>query len=133
MASIDSYILDTSAYSAFKRGDSRLREWFTWKHAIFVPLIVVGELRAGFAAGSQTEENEALFRRFLDTPNVSQLPLTAATTEHFATLFLQLRKEGIAMSTNDLWIAAIARQHNLSLATCDAHFDLVPELRIERW
>jgi len=34
---------------------------------------------------------------------------------------------------NDMWIAAIARQHNLTLITCDKHFDAVDELTLESW
>jgi len=53
-----SFTLDTSAYSAFNRGDKRLRKWFTSDNDIVVPIIVIGELRAGFVAGNKRKINE---------------------------------------------------------------------------
>jgi len=123
-------VLDTSAYSAFNRGDARLLAWFQPEVEILVPLIVLGELHAGFAAGKQSKENEALLRRFLDSPVVSLLPLTANTTEHFASLFLALRKSGVAVSTNGLWIAALAKEHTLPILTVDDDFSRIPGVSV---
>ena len=64
-----SFTLDTSAYSAFNRGDKRLRKWFTSDNDIIVPIIVIGELRAGFVAGGRRKENEDRLQGFLDSPN----------------------------------------------------------------
>ena len=44
-----------------------------------------------------------------------------------------LRERGTSIRENDLWIAAIARQHELLLATRNAHFDLVPGLEVAHW
>ena len=57
-----SFTLDTSAYSAFNRGDKRLRAWFRSDNDIIVPSIVLGELRAGFIAGNRQNENEKLIQ-----------------------------------------------------------------------
>ena len=119
------FLLDTSAYSAFNRGDQRLRPWFNSKHTILVPLIVIGELRAGFAAGSKATENERLLTRFLDAGSVQILPLTLQTTQLFASLFLELKKAGIAIGTNDLWIAALAMEHAAPILTLDQDFSRV--------
>ncbi len=120
-----SYILDTSAYSAFFKGDRRLRPWFTHTHKIFLPLVVIGELRAGFANGNRTSENETLLGRFLDTANVDTLPLSLSTTKFFADTFLQVKKSGKALGTNDLWIAALAKEHSLPILTLDADFQRI--------
>ena len=53
-----------------------------------------------------------------------------ATTEHYARIFLQLRKKGAAIPTNDLWIAALAAQHDLDLCTSDGHFRQVDGRRL---
>jgi tRNA(fMet)-specific endonuclease VapC len=34
---------------------------------------------------------------------------------------------------NDIWIAALALQHDLTLATRDIHFEAVEGLKIEMW
>jgi tRNA(fMet)-specific endonuclease VapC len=85
---------------------------------------------ARFAAGSREEENLRTLRQFLDSPRVSLLLPDEATTEHYARLFMQLRRQGAAIPTNDLWIAALALQHDLELCSADAHFQHVEALRL---
>lgn len=114
--------LDTNAYSDFMRGIPERVGIFRSARLLYVPLIVVAEIRAGFAAGNQESTNAANFQRFLSSPRVSILLPDEQTTHHYARLYLQLRSKGIAIPTNDLWIAALVVQHNLVLCTSDAHF-----------
>jgi tRNA(fMet)-specific endonuclease VapC len=88
----------------------------------------VGELRAGFAAGSQGPRNEAVLRRFLLKPGVGILYADEQTTHHYASVYRQLRKQGTPIPTNDMWIAALVLQHSLSLYDRDRHFDALPQI-----
>lgn len=123
-------LLDTSAYSAFNRGDERLRKWIHPNHEILVPLVVVGELRAGFAAGRKQEENEKLLQRFLDTPNISTITIADTTTKRFADIFRKLRQKGQPIGTNDMWIAAMALEHDAPILTLDADFTHITGLAL---
>ena len=114
--------LDTNAYSDFLRGEKSRVDVVRRSTRIFLPLIVVGELRAGFAAGNREAENLAGLTEFLASPRVRVLFPDEVTTEHYARVFLQLRQHGAAIPTNDLWIAALALQHGLELCSSDAHF-----------
>ena len=127
-----SFTLDTSAYSAFNRGDKRLKDWFNADTDIIVPSIVIGELRAGFAAGSKRKENEALLQRFLDSPNVFVETISDSTTKIYAAVYLRLRDTGKPMGTNDMWIAAIALQQDNELLTLDKGFKNIPDLMLAR-
>lgn len=120
--------LDTNAYSDFMRGDRARVQIIRAARHIHLPLIVLGELRAGFAAGNQKSANAANLQRFLHSPRVSILLPDDQTTHHYAQLYLQLRKKGTAIPTNDLWIAALVLQHNLVLCTSDAHFQHLPQV-----
>ena len=122
--------LDTNAYSDFLRGVESRVAVVRSAERLHLPLIVLGELRAGFAAGSRETDNLAALAQFLASPRVSVLHPDEATTEHYARIFLQLRKKGAAVPTNDLWIAALAIQHDIALCTSDAHFDQVDGLRL---
>ena len=51
--------LDTNAYSDFLRGETRRVESVRRATRVFLPIIVIGELRAGFAAGNREAENLA--------------------------------------------------------------------------
>jgi tRNA(fMet)-specific endonuclease VapC len=93
-----------------------------------VPLIVLGELRAGFLAGSRGTENEAGLARFLNSPRVDVLLADEDTTHHYARLFHQLHRQGTPIPTNDVWIAALVVQHQLYLFARDAHFDHLPQI-----
>jgi len=53
-----------------------------------------------------------------------------ATTAVYARIFVELRQQGTPIPTNDLWIAALALQHDLTLCTKDAHFQHIAGLRI---
>lgn len=124
-----SYVLDTSAYSAFNRGDARLKEYFSSENSLLLPLFVIGELRAGFAAGTQQTVNEALLQRFLDSPNVQILMPTLKTTKLFATIYAALRSQGTPIGTTDIWIAACTIEQNAQLVTLDADYKYVKALK----
>ncbi|MGH7195217.1 MAG: PIN domain-containing protein [Candidatus Saccharimonadales bacterium] len=124
-------VVDSSAISAYGRAsDSRLAAWFSPKHQLLIPLIVVAELRAGFAAGNKRQANEGLLRRFLDAPNVDTLTINDKTTSIYAEIYLKLRKAGRPIGTNDMWIAAIAMEHNKKLLTLDRDFVHIPGLQV---
>jgi predicted nucleic acid-binding protein len=125
-----SFTLDTSAYSAFNRGDERLRAWFKSDNDIVVPIIVIGELRSGFAVGSKHKENEELLQRFLDSPNVYVQSLSDRTTVIYSQIYVKLREKGKPIGTNDMWIAATALELDNELLTLDEDFASVPDLML---
>jgi len=125
-------VLDTSAYSGFNRGDKRLKIFFRSDNQILIPLIVVGELRAGFSLGTKSQENEALLQKLLDGSNVTTITITDKTTRLFAALFRQLKLAGTPINTNDIWIAALTLEHDCLLVTLDLDFNRVPDLLVAK-
>lgn len=120
--------LDTNAYSDFMRGEADRVQIVRTARLIYLPLIVLAELRAGFAAGNQESTNASNLQRFLNSPRVQVLSPDEQTTHHYAQLYLQLRKKSVSIPTNDLWIAALVVQHNLILCTSDSHFQHLPQI-----
>lgn len=120
--------LDANRCTDLCRGDRAVVEAVEFADAVWLPFIVVGELRAGFAVGTQGPRNEAILRRFLLKPGVAVLYADDQTTHHYATVYRQLRKQGTPIPTNDMWIAALVLQYSLSLYDRDAHFDSLPQL-----
>jgi predicted nucleic acid-binding protein len=53
------------------------------------------------------------------------LPVDEETTRHYATVRENLRRAGSPIPENDVWIAALARQHGEPIVSRDQHFDLV--------
>ena len=120
--------LDTNAYSDFMRGRTERVRIVRAARSIALPIIVLGELRAGFAAGNQESTNAANLNRFLASPRVLVLLPDEQTAYHYAQLHLQLRNKGAPIPTNDLWIAALVVQHQLVLCTSDRHFRQLPQV-----
>ena len=120
--------LDTNAYVAMCHDEKRAIEYVSAADEIFIPFIVIAELRAGFAHGNQARRNERYLQQFLGAKRVGVLFADEETTHHYAHLFCQLRQAGTPIPTNDLWIACLALQHELSLLSFDAHFDKIPQL-----
>lgn len=120
--------LDTNRYTDLCRGDAQVVETVETADAVWLPFIVIGELRAGFAVGREGPRNEAVLRRFLLKPGVRILYADEQTTYHYATVYRQLRKQGTPIPTNDMWIAALMLQHSLTLYDRDHHFDALPQL-----
>ena len=120
--------LDTNRYTDLCRGIETVAETIEAADEVWLPFIVLGELRAGFAVGSQGPRNEAILRRFLLKPGVDVLYADEQTTHHYGNVYRQLRKQGTPMPTNDMWIASLVLQHSLVLYDRDAHFDALPQL-----
>jgi tRNA(fMet)-specific endonuclease VapC len=125
----DRVALDTSVIAIdvlAAKADSRLVAGVT-EHLLPVP--VVGELRYGALNSRKAAENlakvEALVARCVI------LDITVATAQVYAKLRLALRQKGKPIPENDLWIAALCVERQVSLAALDAHFDAIDELR--RW
>ncbi len=120
--------LDTNRYVDFCKGISEAVKAVREADRVFLPLIVVGELRGGFLAGSRARENEEILGRFINSPRVEILCPDEQTSHHYARLLLQLRRQGTPIPTNDLWVAALVVQHDLLLCARDEHFDHIPQL-----
>ncbi len=126
--------VDTNAYSAFSKGHPDAVEIFSRADHLITSTIVVGELRAGFAAGSRAAINERDLTRFLASPRVSIQDVDERVATVYAVVYLQLRQGGTPVPTNDLWIASSALVAGVALFTFDVHFRHVHGLSVVfRW
>ncbi|MCC7536492.1 MAG: type II toxin-antitoxin system VapC family toxin [Deltaproteobacteria bacterium] len=122
--------LDTNRYRDLCEGQRAVVTLLERADAVFVPFVVLAELRAGFAVGGRGRENERVLRRFLNEPGVDLLFASDATTRAYAELYRQLRTQGTPIPTNDLWIAALVVEHDLYLCSRDEHFRHLPQLTV---
>jgi tRNA(fMet)-specific endonuclease VapC len=123
-------LLDTSAYSAFFRGDPRIVPLVQSAREILLPSIVLGELFAGFALGNREEKNLAELEQFLSSPRVRVVYVMEESARWYSQIYQELRAAGTPVPTNDLWIAAVTREHGAALASLDAHFAHIAGLRL---
>ena len=117
--------LDTSAYSHFKRGDGPAVEAIAQARRVGVPVVVLGELRAGFLASRKPAINERELLAFIANPVVQVLDVDEAASTIYAEILHQLRRTGTPLPSNDMWIAALAAREGLPVLTYDSHFQRI--------
>ena len=118
-------LLDTNAYTAFKRGALAALEIMKHAPLISINSVILGELLGGFAVGSREAMNKQELKRFLSSNRVKVFLVDDDTAEYYALVYQLLRRKGQPIPTNDIWIAATALQHNLAVFTYDSHFQAV--------
>ncbi len=99
--------------------------------ALFVPVVVLGEMDFGARKASRAVENLRRLEEFAAEANV--LPCDRDTARFYGEIKDRLRRKGRPIPENDIWIAAVARQHGLVLVSRDSHFEHVEELEVESW
>ncbi len=124
-------LLDTNAYSDFKRGAQNLKHIVAEAQEILVPIPVLAELRVGFLGGSQETRNLAELEQFLATPRVHVPPMGEQTALFYARIYSDLKRAGTPIPINDVWIAASSMEAGAVLITSDAHFQHIAGLLVK--
>ena len=124
-------ILDTNALSDFLKEDAALHRRISGAAAFCVPVIVLGEFRFGLAGSSKRAALTAKLDALVADTTV--LAIDEPTTRVYATVRAELKAAGTPIPENDLWIAALVRQHALPLLSRDGHFDHVARLERVSW
>ncbi|MCF6247085.1 MAG: type II toxin-antitoxin system VapC family toxin [Desulfobacula sp.] len=118
--------IDTNIYSALKNGDSGIIDLLENTHEILIPIVVIGELYAGFYIGSRLKENLKELDQFLNMPGIYAVKPDREIAERYGMLIKILKEQGTPIPTNDVWIAATTLEKGAKLASYDAHFNNVP-------
>jgi tRNA(fMet)-specific endonuclease VapC len=116
------YVFDTMAYSELLRGHKTVADILKQADEIYIPNVVVAELRYGFELGSKKIDNEKLLAKFLAANKVRVLLPDNATTTYFVNIAVLARKQGFQLSTHDMWIAALSEQWDAALVSFDNDF-----------
>ncbi|MGK7930905.1 MAG: type II toxin-antitoxin system VapC family toxin [Microcystaceae cyanobacterium] len=127
---IKSILLDTNAYTAFKRNVPEAVEIIQQVPLIGLNSIIIGELLGGFTVGTKEEINRNELQLFLNHSRVRVLSINSQTSEYYAQVYGNLRRKGKPIPTNDMWIAATALQYDLGIFSYDQHFQFIENLVI---
>ncbi len=124
-------ILDTNALSALADGDETLEPIVRQASEIALPVVVLGEYRYGIRWSRNRKRYEYWLAEVIAACRV--LTVDESTARRYAEIRDELKDRGRPLPSNDLWIAALARQHNLPLLSRGEHFDWVPSLSRVGW
>lgn len=124
-------VIDTNALSAWLDGDPGIEQPLSSAARLLLSPIVLGEYRFGVQAsyGKQFYEAklQALERQF------KVLVIDAQTAACYAEVRRKLKAKGTPIPWHDVWIAAQAKQHGVSILSNDSHFDVVDGLTRIGW
>lgn len=124
------YLLDTVIVVAYFNHEAIIRQRLQ-SSIVYSSSIVIGELYFGAYNSQKVASNVQQIHEFRAIMTI--LPCDEITSDYYGQIKRQLKVKGRPVPENDMWIATCAMQHNLILATRDAHFDVINGLKIEKW
>jgi tRNA(fMet)-specific endonuclease VapC len=125
------FLLDTNIVIALFAQEASVLQQLAQAQEVFLPSIVLGELYYGSYKSAQVAANVKRVDELAGRSSV--LVCDAETAQHYGQVKSLLRAKGRPLPENDIWVAAVALQHGLTLATRDAHFHEVFSLNIVQW
>jgi predicted nucleic acid-binding protein len=132
------YLLDTNHWSHLQRNHPSIVthiQSLPDESQLYMPVIAQAELLTGVALTASEQRRrqlQTLYEQIIARAT-HILPITSLVTPHYAAIFAALRRNGTPIPTNDIWIAAIARTHDLIVVSDDIHFQHVEGLQLENW
>ncbi len=124
------FLLDSNALIALIAGDPRLLDTIS-EAETYLCLTALGELYYGATKSVRVAENMARVDQLAAAFTV-MLP-DVQTARQYGQIRGLLQRAGTPIPENDIWIAALAKQHGLGVLTRDAHFGQVGGLVTQDW
>lgn len=123
------FLLDTNIIiGLFSNDHSVIENIKSHKAIMMIPGIVLGELYGAELSGKKVSNTKKIEDLARITPILSCYEHCPHLWQHKSILKLK----GTPIPENDIWIAALSAQHELTLVTGDHHFDHI-KIRVERW
>ena len=126
-----SVLLDTNIIIGILAKDEAILSRLAETEAVFLPSIALGELYFGAFKSAHPNDNAERIDRLADSTAI--LYCDGTTALHYGRIKTSLRAKGRPIPENDIWIAAIAQQHGLTVVSRDLHFREIENLPVEEW
>ena len=121
-------MVDTNAIIRLLHADQRAVELFDQAASVSISSIVAGELFYGAENSSRKQENLDIFSKFLSKYEIIGVDLYISQT--YGEIKCRMKKLGITIPENDLWIAATAMSNQYPLISFDGHFSRIDGLQV---
>ena len=122
------YLVDTNVIIRLLRSDKRSIELFDQADIINIPVIVAGELFYGAKNSTNKQENFEILSDFLSQYEI--VDVDYSVSQVYGDIKTQLKRIGVNIPENDLWIAAIAKSYLYTLISFDDHFSKIEGLQV---
>jgi tRNA(fMet)-specific endonuclease VapC len=125
------YLLDTNCAIQLLSDLKRVEERLSRDTSYYLSAIILGELFFGAYKSHRVRENLEKINELMNSMRI--LSCDEITADHYGLLKKQVRQKGRPIPENDLWLAALARQHSLVLLTRDRHFQDIEGVNVTEW
>ena len=125
------YLLDTNIIITLFADEVAVKDNLAKADEVFASSIAIGELCFGARKSGRIKENLSGIDEFAGNNVV--LGCDTDTARRYGEIKNDLRLKGRPLPENDIWIAAVALQHGLTLITRDTHFDEIDQLQSAVW
>jgi tRNA(fMet)-specific endonuclease VapC len=125
------FLLDTNIIIGLFANDSQIVKQLQKDTHTFIPVIALGELYYGAEQSKHKEANLKQIEKFSESS--STLECNEETAKFYAQIKSKLKLQGTPIPENDIWIAALAFQYELTLVTRDNHFKHIKSLKSVTW
>jgi len=125
------YLLDTNIVIALFAEDTAVQKHLAKAGEIFIPVIVIGELFFGAFKSGRPRANIVRIENFVAGNTI--LVCDIGTSGEYGRIKNLLHKNGNPIPENDIWIAALAMEHGLTLVSRDEHFKKIDGLKRAAW
>ncbi len=126
-----SVLLDTNILIGILAKDEAILSRLVETDAVFLPSIALGELYFGAFKSAHPDDNAERIDSLAASTAI--LYCDGTTALHYGRIKTGLRAKGRPIPENDIWIAAIAQQHGLTVVSRDLHFREIEDLPVEEW
>jgi tRNA(fMet)-specific endonuclease VapC len=125
------FLLDTNIIIALFGASQNLKWQLAYDLQYWLPCVVVGELIYGAYYSAEIRQNLLEIEAFIETVRIATCD--RETGQYYGRIKGDLRGRGKLIPDNDIWIAAMSMQRQLTLITRDSHFNCIQGLSFESW
>ena len=124
-------LIDTNIVSAHFKGELQVASNLESCEAVFLPVVVLGELLFGARRSANVARNLDRVERFASATIL--LSTDSETARNYGQIKADLTATGLIIPDNDLWIVSLSIQHQLPIVSRDQHFSHIPRLQWLVW
>lgn len=125
------FLFDTNIIIGFLKNEKGIIEKIKNEEELNISVITVGEMLFGAQNSDFSQKNVDIYNDFFDQCNVYNI--TEKTSKFYAEIRYKLKKIGKPIPENDIWIAAVSEENNMTIVTRDRHLLEIDFIKTMEW
>lgn len=128
------YLLDTGVANLIALRDETTSRYIAPLSPIYIPNIVFGEMQFGaywHAYRHQSQKYLDIYDDFIKRYRSAIISPNLATAYYYGAIYAELKTKGQLIQQNDVWIASLALQYQLTLLTKDKDYERISGLNLQ--